>query len=227
MTYSEKYPEPVVNRIKELCAEHRSVADIAETITRETGREYLPNSVRAFMKNHKITNGTGGSKFKKGDVPFTKGKKWDDYLSKESQEKSRATCFKKGNRPHNTVPVGTRIIRQPDNKAWIKVMDEDSRGARFCWRAEDRIVYEATTGKGIPEGSAILHLNGDNLDCRFENLLLVPKEEATVLLRRGLLSEDPEIMDVALLTARIAVKTNALTEQRRERKRRKKNAEQN
>lgn len=228
MSYSEKYPEPVAKRVKQLCDEHRTVKDIADTLTRETGREYLPKSVRAYMKNHRITNGTGGCKFKKGNIPHTKGKKWDDYMSKDAQERSRATCYKKGDKPWNMVPVGTRIVRQSDNKAWIKFKEEDERGSRFCWKPEDRLVYEAETGNEIPEGMTVLHKNGDTLDCRFENLIVVPDAEATSILNRGLLSEDPEIMEAALATARIAVRANELTEMRRERKRRmKKNAEQN
>lgn len=226
MNYSDKYPKEVVDRLRELCAEHRYTADIAEILTKETGREYSRKSVRAFMKNHNIPNGIGG-RFEKGHVPYTKGKKWDDYMSKESQEKSKSTCFKKGQKPPNMVPVGTRIIKPSDNKAWIKVMAEDSRGSRFCWRPEDRIVYESTTGKSIPRGYVLLHKNGDNLDCRFENLLLVPKAEATVLTVKGLLSEDPEIMNAALLTAKVAVKAKALTDKRREKKRMEKDAEQN
>jgi len=49
-------------------------------------------------------------RIKKGNVPFNKGKKQAEYMSKEAIKVSRKTCFKKGNTPHNTNKQGNGAI---------------------------------------------------------------------------------------------------------------------
>ena len=195
----------VYDRIVELADQHHTKPQIAEIISRETGRTYTIKSIVAFTKNHGIKTGNDG-RFKPGSEPFTKGKKWDDYMSKEAQERSLSTCFKKGSLPHNTAPVGTTIVHPDTNKAWVKVKEFDSRGSRFCWRERDRIVYESRTGKAIPPGMVVLHLNKDNSDDRFENLVVVRKQEGTII--RALdMPLDENTIRTSLLIAQLRCKS--------------------
>ena len=55
---------------------------------------------RAFKLNLKKDNNSG--RFKKGDVPYNKGKKQTEYMSEESIIKIARTQFKKGHIPDNS-----------------------------------------------------------------------------------------------------------------------------
>lgn len=50
-------------------------------------------------------------RFKKGSIPVNKGRKQEEFMSKEQIEKTKATRFKKGNAPHNTKFDGCISIR--------------------------------------------------------------------------------------------------------------------
>ena len=56
-----------------------------------------------------VKSGTHGGRFVKGQKSWNKGRHWSDFMPPESQERSRATCFKRGNLPHNALrnPIGT------------------------------------------------------------------------------------------------------------------------
>ncbi|SEH05521.1 hypothetical protein [Candidatus Venteria ishoeyi] len=58
---------------------------------------------------------------KKGNIPFNKGKKQAEYMSKESIAKSQATRFKKGRKPHNTKQKGDIVsIKDSYNGTYYK-----------------------------------------------------------------------------------------------------------
>ena len=64
------------------------------------------NNIKNFRSNNKLKSGLTG-RFVKGQISWNKGKKWDDYMSKEGQANSRKTTFKKGNIPPNQRTVGS------------------------------------------------------------------------------------------------------------------------
>ena len=82
--------------------------------------------------------------FKKGNVPFNKGKKWADYVSKKGQENSRKTTFKKGNIPHNHRPVGSERITK-DGYTEIKIKEPNK------WQLKHRYIYEKNMEKYLME----------------------------------------------------------------------------
>lgn len=107
------------------------------------------------------------SRFKKGHESFNKGLKQSDYMSKEAINKSKATRFKKGNVPHNTNYDGHERISKD---GYIEV-----RVRKGVYRPKHRVVWERNNGK-IPKGHIIRFINGDQLDCRIENLEMVSME---------------------------------------------------
>lgn len=188
-----------------------SYQEISDILKERTGRTYTPDQINAYIGNHKLNTGKTGY-FEKGQEAFNKGKKWDEFMSKEAQEGSRRTCFKKGNIPPNNVPVGTIRITK-DGYQIIKVQDTGPQWAR--WKLVQRKVWEEHNGP-IPDGHLVIFKDGDKMNCDIDNLALITLGENAVLNRRGYReSKNQELTDVAIATVRLE---RAVKEKRKERK---------
>lgn len=100
--------------------------------------------------------------FKKGHIPKNKGKRWDEYLSKEKQESVRKTCFKKGQMPKNHKPVGYE--RKTRDGYWeVKVAEPN------VFKAKHRILWEQHHGP-IPKGVNIVFIDGNPDNITISNL---------------------------------------------------------
>lgn len=106
--------------------------------------------------------------FKKGQTPPNKGKKWDDYLSKEQQERSRSTLFGKGHMPHNHVPVGTEV-KTTDGYWKVKV------GEPKEWKFKHIMLWEEHHG-AVPEGMLVYFIDGDKDNITIENLAMTDRK---------------------------------------------------
>ena len=107
--------------------------------------------------------------FKKGQTPPNKGKKWDDYLSKEQQERSRSTLFGKGHMPHNHVPVGTEA-KTTDGYWKVKV------GEPKEWKFKHILLWEEHHG-AIPEGMFVYFKDRNRDNVTIENLAITNRAD--------------------------------------------------
>jgi hypothetical protein len=140
-----------------------------------------------FFEHHKAgrTNGDRGlsTRFKPGHVPWTKGKK--GYMA---GGRSAETRFRKGSRPHNTVPVGTETV---DACGYLKrkVRDDAPPGmSRKNWAFVHILLWEEHNGP-VPAGHAVTFVNGDRTDIRIENLELIDRRD---LMRRNTVHNLPK-----------------------------------
>lgn len=140
--------------------------------------------------------------FKKGNVPFNKGKKWADYVSKKGQENSRKTTFKKGNIPHNHRPVGNERITK-DGYTEIKIKEPNK------WQLKHRYIYEKKYGK-IPDGMNLIFLDGNKQNIELSNLKLVSRAEDLIMNTNKLFTKDKELTNSGVLIAKVINKTNRL-----------------
>jgi len=111
-------------------------------------------------------------RFEKGHVPASKGKKQEEFMSPEAIERTKATRFKKGRKPHNTKWDGAVTIREDSNGhnyMWIRHGEND-------WEMYNRHVYRKKIGP-IPDGHIVVFKNGDTLDPRPENLEAITRQE--------------------------------------------------
>lgn len=67
------------------------------------------NQVSRKIQHLKLRNGID-TKFQNGREPFNKGKKIEEYTSKQGIENSKKTRFKKGHKPANKRPIGSERI---------------------------------------------------------------------------------------------------------------------
>lgn len=144
---------------------------------------------------------------KKSHPAWNKGKKMEEYSSKETIAKfkehsfkkgqkpmnpikkgeriSKETEFKKGGTPHNKVEVGTIKIRKVKNTYkydyFIKIKEPN------IWITYWQYVWEQANGS-IPKGMVIHHINGNHHDNRLENLICITKKEHINLHRQELIN---------------------------------------
>ena len=155
--------------------------------------------------------------FKKGHVPPNKGKKWDEYLSKEKQELSRRTCFKKGQVPKNHKPLGYERVTV-DGYREIKVAEPD------VFVGKHRLLYEQHYGP-IPEGMNIVFIDGNKENITIENLRMESMAEKFNRCCSIHNTLPPELRKLVQLKGALKRQLNKFseTESKQKRKRRKKN----
>lgn len=91
--------------------------------------------------------------FPKGTVPPNKGKRRPGYAPGEMAR----TQFKKGNRPHTWLPVGSYRV-SPDGALEVKLNDDP--GPYFVrWKPVHRLVWEQANGP-VPEGFKVVFKPG-------------------------------------------------------------------
>jgi hypothetical protein len=103
--------------------------------------------------------------------------------------------------PHNWQPVGTEIM---DEDGYIKVKVRNPK----TWKFKHRLIWEKANGR-IPSGGVIIFADGNRLNTRLDNLLLVSRSELAVMNHLGLISNNGKltgigksIADIKLLIAR-------------------------
>lgn len=190
--YSDTFPKEVAEYIK---ANYEGVGhkQQAENLRREFGKEYTPGQIKSFYANHKLDSGLNG-RFEPGHEPQNKGKKMGSHPN------SVATQFQKGSKPHNTLPVGTEVIRT-DGYHQTKIAEPD------VWRLTHLLVWERAYGE-IPEGMLVEFKDGNRDNIEPGNLFLLTKAEHLEMNRNqsALRFAIPEYTEVGASIAKIRCK---------------------
>ena len=144
--------------------------------------------IRAYIKNNHIRTGRKGH-FKKG-VPS-----WNKGISYKPGGRAIETQFKKGNIPHDHVPVGTIVINSYGYKR-IKVGEPNK------WKYLHRFTWEQAHGE-IPKCHIVICLDGNKQNCSLDNLACISRSTHMRMLRYGLGNPGKEGFKTALLIAEI------------------------
>ena len=177
---------------------HMSASEMSKGINDEFSLSTSPDEIKGWRARTKNPRPTP-SRFQKGHTPFSKGKKWDEYMSPESQARSRMTTFKKGDTPHNTQPLGSISIM-----AGYWVMKVSHTGNQHQkWKFLHRLLWEKEKGP-IPKGMNVVFRNGDRNDIRMENLMLMDRKEMARYTPMD--DSEPEMQRFSEIVARVAAK---------------------
>ncbi len=180
---------------REISAEHERVFGVPLTES-QIGNAKIRLGVRS---------GTHGGRFEKGHTPANKGRTWDEVMPPESQERCRATQFKKGELPPNAhQPLGTERTDR-DGYVWVKVAHRktDPRSAHDNWVCKHRMAWEQANGRPVPKGCMVVFLDGDRTNFSPDNLALETHAEHAVIARHHIPYHDYESHEVARAIARM------------------------
>jgi len=152
-----------------------------------------------------VKSGTHGGRFVKGQVPPNKGKTWDEMgISQESRERMLRTVYAKGNHPHNE---GERLDERLNRDTWqVKVDCRDAKNPMGYWVSRARFNWERENGMQWPEGCKAIHIDGDSLNDKADNIEPVPADLWPLVMGAvpGQLEwHDRETLRTAVLYARV------------------------
>jgi len=154
----------------------KSIWNKAKALGLRKSREFL-QAVGRYCAQHPAAIAT---RFVKGQEPANKGKRQQEFMSKEGIERSSRTRFKAGHRPHNTRAVGTEV-QHADGYVYIKV----GEGKPV---PKHRYVWEQANGP-IPDGHCVAFRDGNHGNCDLSNLYLLSRADNA---RRRTQEETPE-----------------------------------
>jgi hypothetical protein len=143
-------------------------------------------------RDTRLNKGYEPTQFKKGHVPYNKGKKGVSY------EGMKFTQFKKGNKPHNWVPVGSERVTKD---GYIQVKSQEGCFQKN-WKGKHILVWEAANGP-VPEGHAVIFGDGDKRNFSLNNLILVSRAQLVRLNQKNLIQEDAELTRTGVIIADI------------------------
>ena len=183
----ERYPR----HIREFLIKNntgKSAVEITELLNKTFGTDYTTGGIKGLRARMHLISGLTGC-FKKGHIPANKGKKgWCAPGSEKG-------WFKKGNLPHNHVPVGTEALTS-DGYLKIKIAEPKQ------WRLKHIMEWEKHNGK-VPAGCMISFKDGNHYNCSIENLMCITKAENAILNHQKLRSESAEQTETAVILAKL------------------------
>lgn len=177
----------------------RHYKEISELMEDRFDMEYTTDQIKSAISRYKLNTGFKGH-FKKGQKAFNKGKKAEEYMSKEAIEKSKKTQFKKGTIPPNHRPVGSERINI-DGYYEIKVAEPKK------WRLKHNVLWEKYNNKKIPKGYVVTFANKDKTDMSKDNLILISRTELLTMNKYKLIQEEAELTKVGVVVAKVIIKT--------------------
>lgn len=185
--YTEEQAEFIRKNVKGITSN-----ELTKKFNEHFGLNIEARKIRAFMKNHGLTNGVN-SQFKPGQTPANKGTKGLYNVG------GNKTSFKKGQKAHNYKPVGTERIDR-DGYVLVKVSDEGNWHQR--WRLKHNVIWEKVNGP-IPKGHCLLFLDGNKQNVSLDNLQLITRSQLARLNQNHLISNDAELTKTGVMIADI------------------------
>lgn len=196
----ERYAD---TRLADLAAHFDCAPHVVHTRARALGLkkplEWIAR--RAHEVSSDPHHGGRRTQFQPGQLSPHKGTRRPGYSI--GRGRMQETTFKKGEPPHNIVPIGTEAIRA-GGYVWVKVRN-DLRPARLNWLPKARVVYAAAHG-AIPDGHMVEFRDGNRRNFALANLECVSKAEHQR--RHSIHNYPPEIVSVTLLRARVVRQIN-------------------
>ena len=191
--YSAEHVEYIATNIT-----GRSFKELTAMFNERFGMDLRVSAMISLSDRHDLHNGRDArfnkgyepTQFKKGHVPFNKGKKgiggWEP------------TQFKKWNKPANWVPIGSERVNG-DGYVDIKIADGK---LQKNWKGKHILVWEDANGP-VPKGHAVIFGDGNRRNFELDNLILVSRKQLVRLNQHNLIQNDAELTRTGIIIADI------------------------
>lgn len=197
-----KYTNEMIEFLREV-VKGKTYKEIVKIFNKQYDLDMTIDKLSSLLSRKKICTGTLGY-FKKGSIPWNKGKK--GYIG------ANRTSFKKGDKPANWRPVGSERVDK-EGYTLIKISNEGGMWKR--WALKHRVIWEEHYKMKIPKRSVIIFADGDRSNLSIENLICVSRNELRVLNKCSLIKNDVELTKTGLNVARIRIKLAELKKERK------------
>ncbi len=165
--------------------------ELVRMLNEEFGTNLTLGKLENFKKRKGIYSGIN-CHFQKGHVPANKGK------HQPTTGRMAETQFKKGNRPPNWVPIGTKKRRVD---GWVIKVQDGCMNANWQWL--NHYVWEQSHGTKVPEGHKVIFLDGNIDNCDPDNLMLVTDGDLAIINNKIKLSSDQDVNKAIVLIAKL------------------------
>jgi hypothetical protein len=160
---TQLYPDtPMPELINQFGRTDRQIYQKAAQLGLRRSEAYLASEHACRLRRD--DNPGVATRFKAGQLPWNKGMKGLQIGGGE-------TRFRKGNKPHTWVPIGTEQIR--DGYLWRKVTDH---GGRFDWKQLHVMLWEQHRGP-VPAGLILVFRDRNKQNIQLDNLELITRAE--------------------------------------------------
>jgi hypothetical protein len=177
---------------------------ILKMFNKKFGFHISSSALYSLCGKYKIRNGINSGiayGFKKGHVPFNKGKKG---CCAPGSEKG---WFKKGHRPAGWKPVGSERVTV-DGYVEVKISDITTPIAekrQRNWKMKHVIIWEKANGQ-VPKGHIVIFLDGNKLNFALNNLMMLSRQVHAVMCHMNWYTNDMETTKANCIMAQIKVK---------------------
>jgi hypothetical protein len=169
----------------------RSRAEIRELFNRRFGLALTRHQINGTLERLGLRNGLD-YRFRPGHVQLNKARK--GYCP-PGLEKNQ---FKPGNEHWNYRPIGAARINPNSGYVEVKIADPG------VWKKKHVIIWEKAHGR-VPEEHIIIFADGNKLNMRPDNLLMVSRREFSVMNHSGFLTADKDLTKAGKLVAAIKI----------------------
>ena len=193
ITYSAEQIKFIADNIR-----GRTYKELTEMFNEQFGTKIKACSMPSLACRNGLRNerdcrfnkGYEPTQFKKGHVPFNKGKKGIGGFE--------PTQFKKGHLPANHKLIGAERTNV-DGYIEIKVAEPRK------WKAKHVFLWEEAHGS-VPKGHVVIFADGNQQNVTLANLMLISRRELAVMNKRGLIANSVELTKTGIAIADIYLK---------------------
>lgn len=176
----------------------RSTFELTELFNSAFDTDRTRKQIKTALDWRGIVSGVSG-RFKKGNVPWTKGTK--------GFVKPNSGNFKKGHVPKNLRSIGSERICPKDGYVLTKVdITNPHTGYRGHWIHKHVHIWEQEHGP-VPKGKVLMFRDGDKYNIKIDNLMLIKRVELFRLNKHRYKNAPAELKPSILALAKVEVKT--------------------
>jgi len=171
----------------------RSNQELTDLFNAHFGLSLDPEQIKGYKNRYGLDSGLDG-RFQPGHVPANKGRK-GVFLGGEVAE---ACQFKKGNKAHNWVPIGSERVNGDD---YIDIKVADGK-LQKNWKGKHILIWEEHNGP-VPPGHAVIFGDGNRRNFDPDNLILVSRAQLAVLNKNRLIQDNADLTRTGIIVADI------------------------